>query len=151
MLHHSDLVDRSMRLAKHQVPRKVKPQSLNFTSEDQPPGSVPTNSSAVVAASAFLRSPYGWTPRQVCHHPKVNSWSDDDDWSFGFICFGVVSLFVFGTLIDKKGEKMHSWLISWFWFCLNIKLWTLYFLRGSCLWSHVFDYLCFFAGGDFIW
>ena len=32
--HHSNLVDRSMRLATLQVPRKVKPQSLNFTSKD---------------------------------------------------------------------------------------------------------------------
>ena len=141
-----------MRLAKHQVPRKVKPQSLNFTSEDQPPGSVPTDSSAVVAASAFLRSPHGWPPRQDCHHPEVNSWSDDDDWSFGFICFGVVSLFVFGTLIDKKRERCTPVNFGLVLFEFGLKLWTLYFLRGSFLGFHVFDYLCWlvlFRRGSF--
>ena len=160
-----------MRLAKHQVPRKVKPQSLNFTSEDQPPGSVPTDSSAVVAASAFLRSPHGWPPRQVCHHPEVNSWSDDDchPWiqflkffiflliSFIFPCTLVfwVHLFLCGIFIclwyfdrQKGGEA----LLLFFGLVLvefGFELWTLYFLRGSFFMISCFWLLVFFAGGAF--
>ena len=71
---------------------------------------------------------------------------------FGFICFGVVSLFVFGTLIDKKGERCTPVNFGLVLFEFGLKLWTLYFLRGSFLCFHVFDYLCWlvlFRRGSF--